>query len=175
MKSFYEFVKILEAASMGQSGVSFAEVIEANNFNNLPSEIYQKLKTNTNLSSKEIRVVLDLADNKEQVAQFLGKDVLDNLLDEDVRFLIFNQKDDAIRDALIDVLLNYKKDLSSDNIKTIILLAQNPIEVLRKLGEIRVNVLEPNHIKEILNGLKGILDIQDYSKFKRIFKRFRAF
>jgi hypothetical protein len=76
---------------------------------------------------------------------------------------------------LIDVLLNYKKDLSSDNIKTITLLAQNPIEVLRKLGEIRVNVLEPNHIKEILNGLKGTLDIQDYSKFKRIFKRFRAF
>lgn len=175
MKTFYDFVKILEATSMGQHGVSFGDIIEGNNFNNLPSDIYQKLKSNTELSSKEIRVVLDMADNKKQVAQFLGKDVLKTLADEDVRFLIFNQKDESVRDAIIDALLEFKTDLSSDNLRTILLMAEKPIEILRKLGEIRVNVLEPNHVREIMNGLKNTLDINDYGKFRRIFKRFRAF
>lgn len=173
MQSFYEMYRLLEVASMGEHGVSFADIVRDNNLTKLPSELYMKLKNNVDLNSKEIKLLLDLADQKNQMAQFLGFDMMNKLEDADVRNLIFDQKDESVRDALIDALIGNKKKLTSDNVRTILVNAENPIKTLEKLGEVKLNLLQPHDYVEVKRELQATLDGEDYRRFMRSMKKFR--
>lgn len=84
----------------------------------------------------------------------IPKDQIENLLkhrDSDLEIFNFI-KDSSNKDEAIDLIIRYKKDLSSSNVLNIILYASDKEAIAKLLGSYNINKLEYRHVNNFIKS-----------------------
>ena len=105
--------------------------------------------------------------NKDQMAEILGQNNINKLNDDSVSDLIrFGHYDQNI---MVDFIIKYKKELSSDNIKHLLDAASNKVKLVTILGSNNINKLTYSDFEEFVDSYE---DVKEEIAMKKLLKQY---
>ena len=119
------------------------------------------------LSGNYISDLIHSAPDKDQIARILGQDNIDKLSGDNISDLVrftFGNKD-----ILVDFIVKYKKELSSDNVKYLLDAASNKVKLVTILGSNNINKLTYSDFEEFIDSYE---DINEEIAMKKLLKQY---
>ena len=107
--------------------------------------IIQKKK---DLTDYDVYNLLHYAENKYEIAKLLGQENINKLGDDYVDGLLSVPID---RDKIEELIIQYKKDLTDNNITALLSDAKNRDRIAQLLGSENINKLSDDHVKYLLD------------------------
>jgi len=92
--------------------------------------------------------LLHYAENKYEIAKLLGQENINKLGDDYVDGLLSVPID---RDKIEELIIQYKKDLTDNNITALLSDAKNRDRIAQLLGSENINKLSDDHVKYLLD------------------------
>ena len=119
------------------------------------------------LSGNYISDLIHYAPDKEEAARILGQNNIDKLNDDNVhdlvRFTVGN------KDIMVDFIVKYKKELSSDNVKCLLDAASNKVKLVTILGSNNINKLTYSDFEEFIDSYE---DVNEEIAMKKLLKQY---